>query len=214
MNHVALTPADLAPLLERLDRIEAHLAEQRRRQEELDELKRDLIPIGNQMVKLSIDELAEIGSDFRAEDLFFLLKRLLRDVHLLLKMLDQLESAMGLAEELNRLSKPMFNTIIEELDRLERSGFFTLMRAAWEALQRVAAEFNPDDVDRFSQDVAALLTALRTSPETTPSLGALLRTLRDPQVRRGLARTLGLLQALGSSAIPQDIPTPTPSQGV
>ena len=45
----------------------------------MDELRRDLMPIANQMIKLTIDELAEIGSEFQAEDLLFLLKRLLRD---------------------------------------------------------------------------------------------------------------------------------------
>ena len=55
MTATAISQEQLSLLLERLDRIEAHLAEQRRRQEELDELKRDLIPIGNQMVKISID---------------------------------------------------------------------------------------------------------------------------------------------------------------
>ncbi|HFC10190.1 MAG TPA: DUF1641 domain-containing protein [Chloroflexi bacterium] len=213
MTATAISQEQLSLLLERLDRIKAHLAEQRRRQEELDELKRDLIPIGNQMVKISIDELAEIGSDFSTEDLFFLLKRLLRDIHLLLKMLDQLESAMGLAEELNRLSKPMLTTVVQELDRLERAGFFTLLRAGWVAVQEVAGAFQPDDVDAFAQEAAALLTALKSQPEETPSLWHLARQMRDPQTRRGLARALGLLQALGSAKPVKTSPSSPPSQG-
>ena len=43
----------------------------------------DAIPVVNHMVKLSIDELAEIGTDFQLEDLTFLLKRVLRDTRLL-----------------------------------------------------------------------------------------------------------------------------------
>lgn len=209
MTTTAIPHEQMAQLLERLDRIEAHLAEERRRAEERAELTRDLIPIGNQMVKLTIDELAEIGSDFRSEDLWFLLKRLLRDINLLLKMLDQLESAMGLAEELNRLSKPMFATAVESLDQLEREGFFNLLRAGWAATRRVANAFSPEDVEVFSQDAGALLTAFRARPEETPSLWQILREMRDPQVRRGLARTLGLLQALGN-ARPAPAASPTP----
>lgn len=109
--NAVMTQEQFNLLLERLDRIEAYLAEQRQRADDLEELKRDLIPIANQMVHLAIDELAEIGSEFRVEDLFFLLKRLLRDTHLLLSALDQLESLMGLSEEMKRLMKPVFNTL-------------------------------------------------------------------------------------------------------
>lgn len=200
MTDTAITQDQLSMLLERLDRIESHLAEQRRRQEEWDELKQDLIPIGNQMFRLSIDELAEIGMDFRVEDLLFLTKRLLRDIRLLLRMVDQLEAIMGLAEEINLLSKPMFNTVVEELDRLERSGFFNLLRAAWAATQQVATQFSPEDVDAFAQEAGALLGALRERPAETPSLWRLLREAKSPEVRRGAARALGLLKALGGSA--------------
>ena len=210
MTHSPTSQEYMVLVLERLERIERHLAEQRRRQEEFDELKRDLIPIGNQMVKISIDELAEIGSDFRVEDLFFLLKRLLRDLNLVLNMLDQLESAMGLAEEVSRLSKPMFNTVVQELDRLERAGFFTLLQAAWQATQRVAADFSAEDVDGFAEEAAGLLMALKTSPESTPSLWQLTRQARDPQVRRGLARALGLLRALRAPQLPSSQSPSTP----
>ncbi len=212
MTATAISPEQLDLLLERLDRIEAHLAEQRRRQEELEELKNDLIPIGNQLIKISIDELAEIGTDFRSEDLLFLLKRLLRDTHLILKMLDQLESALEMAEELNRLGRPILDATIAELDRLERAGLFTLSQAAWVALQRVASAFRPEDVDTFAEEAAAVLTALKEPPPETPSLWRLAREMHDPQVRRGLARALGLLKALGSNTSSQP-ETSTPSQG-
>lgn len=167
----------LDAIQQRLDQIEDHLAEQRRRAEELEELKQDLIPIGNQMIKVAIDELAEIGSEFKAEDLFYLVKRLLRDTHLLLQALDLLEALMSLGEELNMLMKPVFNTTVKELDRLERKGYFAVPGKAWQAL---TAEIPPEQA----------------------TFTALLKTLRDPQVRAGLARVLNLLKVLGE--IPQN----------
>ncbi|MEJ5239875.1 MAG: DUF1641 domain-containing protein [Anaerolineales bacterium] len=172
LSGAPMTQEQFNLLLERLDRIEAHLAEQRRRTEELEELKRDLIPIANQMVHLTIDELAEIGSEFRVEDLFFLLKRLLRDTYLLLDALDQLESLMGLSEEIKRLMKPMFNTLVEELDRLERRGYFAMLGKSWQVLTAPV-------------------------PEEQTSLFALLKVMGDPQTRKGLARALSLLKLLG-----------------
>ncbi len=199
MTEATITQEQFDLLMARLDRIESHLAEQRRRADELEELKRDLIPIGNQMFKLAIDELAEIGSEFTAEDLFFLLKRILRDTHLLLKALDQLESLMGLAEEMDRLMKPMFNTMVEELDRLERQGIFTLARAGWVAAQQVAATIAPDDVENLANDMSNILGALKAAPAEAPSMLAIMKEMRDPQVRKGLARSLNLLKALGGA---------------
>lgn len=217
MSDTPITQEQFALLMARLDRIEEHLAEQRRRAEAFDELKRDLIPIGNQMVKISIDELAEIGSEFQAEDLFYLLKRLLRDTHLLVTALDQLESLMGLGEEVNRLMHPIFNTTVEELDRLERQGYFAFAREGWRIIERVVTEFSEEDVRALADNVVFILNTVRnmTQPdimalanqsvdalraeteEQEISLLATLRMLRDSKVRKGLNRLMNLLKVLG-----------------
>jgi uncharacterized protein YjgD (DUF1641 family) len=219
MTEITLTQEQFELLMARLDRIEDHLAEQRRRADELEELKRDLIPIGNQMIKLTIDELAEIGTEFKVEDLFFLLKRLLRDTHLLLKALDQLEALMGLGEEIERLMKPMFNTAVEELDRLERAGYFNFAREGWGIVERIVTEFSEEDVRALADNIVFILNTVRnmTQPEImalanqsvnaireTPaddkvSLFTLLREMGDPKVRKGLGRLLNLLKALGDT---------------
>ncbi|NJN44071.1 MAG: hypothetical protein HC806_04625, partial [Anaerolineae bacterium] len=64
-----------------------------------EEFKEDVLPIANHMFRLTIDELAEIGSDFEGEDLLFLVKRVLRDTHLFLQLLDRMEGFMGLMDE-------------------------------------------------------------------------------------------------------------------
>lgn len=198
MAEATITQDQFELLMDRLDRIESYLAAQQKQAEELEELKRDLIPIGNHMIKVTIDELAEIGSEFRVEDLFFLVKRLLRDTHLLLKALDQLELLMGLSEEINRLMKPIFNTTVEELDKLEREGFFNLAKAGFLAIRRIANQFAPDDVDIFATEISGVLAALRQPPAETPSLLSIMREMNDPQVRIGLARTINMLKALGN----------------
>ncbi len=223
MSEATITPQQFDLLMERLDHIENHLAEQRRRAEELDELKRDLIPIGNDMVKLAIDELAEIGTEFKAEDLFFLLKRLLRDTSLLLQALDQMESLMGLGEEMERLMKPMFNTAVEGLDRLEREGYFAFAGESWRIVERIVTEFTEEDVRALADNIVFILEtvrnmtqpeimalanrsvdALRAEPEAPQgiSMWQFLRELRTPQTRRGMARMVNLLKALGGPSEP------------
>ena len=74
---------DIALINEKVDQMVMQIAylteqaeSQQRRVREFDELKADLIPIGNQLIHLTINELEEIGTDFELEDLLFLLKRI------------------------------------------------------------------------------------------------------------------------------------------
>ena len=62
---------DLALLHQKLDYLTEQFETQRRRQDEINELVNDAVPVVNHMIKLSIDELAEIGTDFQLEDLTF-----------------------------------------------------------------------------------------------------------------------------------------------
>ncbi len=217
---------DLALLHEKIDYLTVQLEAQNKRQRDLEELQNDLIPIANHMIKLSIDELAEIGQDFRLEDLFFLVKRLLRNTNGLLDLLDRLESVMGLSDDVNRIGQEVFNVTVETLDRFEREGYFTFMQEAWKILERIVAEFSEDDVRALGDNIVTILTTARnmTQPEIlslannaveaisaeatvedTPSTLKLLREFSDPQVRKGLARMINVVKALADQQIPESM---------
>lgn len=207
----------LIDLLTMVKEVMPYLEEQRRRQEEWDELKRDLIPIGNQMIKLSINELAEIGNDFELRDLLYLLKRLLRDIPLLLNLLDRLESTAELLDEIQRLSKPAFNQTVHKLDELERLGYFKFARGGWNILNQIVTEFTEEDVKALGDNIVTILTTIKnlTQPEmmalTNQAITAirgdfeseskmsfltLLKELSDPKVKRGFAKLINLVKAI------------------
>ena len=110
---------------------------QQRRQQDLDELKADVIPIINHMVKLSINELAEIGYEFQIEDLLYMVKRMMRNIPLIMAMFDRLEAIMGIADEAEILGKQVFNYTVLELDRLERDGYFGFAREGLNIFQKI-----------------------------------------------------------------------------
>jgi uncharacterized protein YjgD (DUF1641 family) len=191
---------DLTTLHQKVDQLSAQMeilteiaeVENRRRQE-FEELKDDLIPIGNQLVQLTINELAEIGTDFELEDLLFLLKRVLRNTQLILAMMDRLEALMGVADEVELLGKQVFSTIVEALDKLERDGFFT---QATEILQTLTKRETMEDLNQALQ-------AFYVDPEETPKIPStfrLLRELNQPETRRGIGRLLQILKTLGGEA--------------
>jgi uncharacterized protein YjgD (DUF1641 family) len=215
---------DVALLHEKIDTLTTQVAFlakqaeiQQRRQLEFDELKQDMIPIANHMIKISIDELADIGQEFEVEDLFFLLKRVMRNTHLVLAMFDRLEALMGVTDEFELLGKQVFSTAVENLEKLEQDGYFAFAREGWGIMERIVTEFSEQDVKALGDNIVTILTTLRNMtqpeimamannaigafqeipPETeTPSILSLLRELSNPQTRRGMARMINLLKAL------------------
>lgn len=208
---------DIALLHHKIDHLTHLLEAQQKRQQDMDELKNDLIPIANHMIKLSIDELAEVSRDFQVEDLLYFLKRLVRNTHRLIDLLDRLESATDLIDDANYLGKEMFASVVETLDWMEREGYFTFMKEAGSILNRIIHEFSQEDLQAFGDNIVMSLKTIQnlTQPEflslandgmaaisnrkgidKPPSLFHLLRELSDPQVRKGLARTINLIKVL------------------
>ncbi|MEN8172398.1 MAG: DUF1641 domain-containing protein [Chloroflexota bacterium] len=215
---------DLVLLHEKVDLLTAQVASltehaqiQQRRQREFDELKQDVIPIANHMIKISIDELAEIGNDFELEDLFYILKRVLRNTHLIETLMDRMEALMGIADETELLGKQVFSTVVEKLDQLEHQGYFSFAQEGWKIAERIVTEFSDEDVQALGDNIVTILNTVRsmTQPEimalANNAVGAmqeeipqaekvstwgLMRELGNPKVRRGMARLINLLKAL------------------
>ncbi len=185
---------ELAQINQKLDTLMAQLAAQREGQQSMKELVEDAVPVVNHVIKLSIDELAEVGNDFELGDLLFLVKRVLRDTRLLVGLLDQLESVAELAEEGQQMGKRIFHQVTMELDRLERAGYFGFARAGAKVAERLVHDHQPADLEALGLRVA---DALKDETPEKVSLIALLRMMADPKVRRGLYRSLNLLKAIG-----------------
>jgi len=216
-NDLVLLHQKIDLLTDQIAILTSQAEEQRRRQQSLDELKDDLIPIANHMIKLGIDELAEIGDKFQIEDLFFLLKRVMRNTHLILDMFDRLEAVMGIADETAILGKQVFNHTIEQLDKYEREGYFEIAQEGWHIVEKINKEFSKDDVKALGDNIVLILNTVRNMtqpeimnlannavgaikndiPETeNVSLWVLFRELSNPKVRRGMVRMLNLLKVL------------------
>lgn len=210
---------DLAILNQKIDYLTEIIEAQRKRQLELEELQRDMIPVVNSMIKLSIDELAEIGNDFQLEDLLFLFKRLLRNTPLLIELMDRLEAAHGLMEELELMGKPMFNQVVERMDQMEREGYFDFARGGWYIMEQLVEEFDEEDIYALGDNIVTIMKTVRamTQPEilsiANNAIGAieepvdipekvsfmdLMRQLSDPDVRKGMMRLLGMVKAFAA----------------
>jgi len=198
---------------------QAHLAERQR--QERAELVRDVTPIADQAFHLAIEQLEEVQEYVDLADLLRLLKRLLRNARNLERMLDQLEAVSDLAGTLGPLTDQAFEKSVDALAEMERRGYFAFARGGAHILDTLVTSFSEDDVRRLGDNVVLIANTVKdmTQPEIlgfvrntlllaeqgleqpldTSTVG-LLRQMSDPRVRRGLALTLRVLQAVGAHA--------------
>lgn len=208
---------DLMLLHQKIDYLTEQLDAQRKRQEKWDELYRDMTPIASDLMNLTIAELDDVGRDFELADILFLFKRLLRDVRMLTAMLEQMESMAELAGEMRHISRPAVDHLIDTLQSLEQKGYFTFFEGLTFIVDQIVTEFDEEDVKALGENVVTILKTVRsmTQPEIMAlandaiqrmeepveediSTWALVRELRDPQVRRGFARLLNVVKALSA----------------
>jgi uncharacterized protein YjgD (DUF1641 family) len=213
----------LAELNQKLDKLttqveflteEAH--RQKRRQQEWDELKDDLIPIGNDLFRMSVEQLEEVQEHVQIEDMLRMFKRLLRNTRNLEQMLDQMESFMELWQDIGPLSQDAFITLMNYLNEMEQKGYFIFLQGGLEMADKIVTSFSEEDVKQLGDNIVLILQTVKemTQPEimgmlsntaqvftdeepVDTSIISIIRQMNDPEVRRGLAKTLQILKSVG-----------------
>ena len=190
---------------------------QRVRRQELDELKNDLTPVMQEMYQLSVRELDEIDGYVELEDMLRLMKRLMRNTRNLESMLDQMESLMELGQDISPLTQQAFLALMGRLEEMEHKGYFSFMQEGLAIMDRVVEEYSEEDVRQLGENIVLILNTVKemTQPEIMRmlqdtavairddeyadkdvSMFSILRQLNDPEVKRGLAKTLNILKTV------------------
>jgi uncharacterized protein YjgD (DUF1641 family) len=168
-----------------------------------------------------VEQLNEVEPYVQLEDMLHLLKRLARNTRNIEMLLDQVESLSDLGRDAMPILNDAVLMSVQQLDTLERRGYFRLLKEGQYVLDNIVDHFGPEDVRQLGDNAVTILTTVKqmTQPEimgmmqnlagglrmaeTQPeqvdtSFRSLLRQLRDPQTRRGLAITLSMLRAVGA----------------
>jgi uncharacterized protein YjgD (DUF1641 family) len=198
---------------------QAKLAERQR--QERAELTRDLTTIATEAYRISIEQLEEVQEYVDLSDLLRFLKRVLRNGRNFEKILDQVESLMDLMDTMGPLADEAFSKAVTLMTEMEQKGYFTLARGGARIVDNVVTSFTEDDVDRLGDNIVLILNTVKdmTQPEILNfvrntlmvaekeiekpvdiSYSGLVRQMRDPAVRRGLALTMRVLHVVGEQA--------------
>lgn len=129
----------------------------------------------------------------------------------------RVEGVAELREDLWPMVRGASHALSRKLDELDQRGALAFAREGLAVIERVATSFDEDDVRLLGDNVVSILQTVRnlTQPEVMAvadraalalketgdppdrKLG-LLRAMRDPEVRRGMALLLTVLRELGA----------------
>lgn len=164
--------------------------------------------------------LGDVADDVSVEDALVLARSMARSLPQLEALLAQVKSMTELGAEIGSLSGAGVTKLSDLLAEAERRGYFAVARGGASVADRVVAVYAGADFEALGNNLALLLEAakeladpeligllhrtlvtlregLSTHPDP-PSTFGLLKQLREPQTRRGMARALAILQTIGA----------------
>jgi uncharacterized protein YjgD (DUF1641 family) len=228
-DHTALAER-LDSLDRKLDRVLEEVEEVRRFRREIDELKDDLTRIGRDVMSSTVSELEDVAPFVRTGDFTDLAKRLVRNTNTLNDVLVQLESARDFLKDATPLARQLMSDSLEQLDRMDRKGYFAMGRELTRALDNVVSEFTVEDVRLLADNLTVILRTAKnlTQPDMLNAINNAVeiykkvdfnsieefspwkafREINKPEMRRGLGFMIVFLRNL--SAHPPVTPAPRP----
>lgn len=219
----------LEDIHKKLDTISQQMLETQKRQKEFDELKDDMSIIGKDMFNAAVEELEDVAPYFDTNDLIHLVKKLLRNTRNLNMMLTQMEGAADLFTDLKPLGKQMFDELMENLNEMDRKGYFEFFSEAIDIVDTIVTSFKADDVKLLKENIVSILNTVKsiTQPEMLSSVNNalgffqkmdidvekdisyfnLITQLKDPEVKRGLSFMLQFVKNMVGSTNNNQIQT-------
>lgn len=214
--------AKIDALTEQVAFLAAEAHEARRRREVWSELQEDVMPIAGDVLEVVSKELDELSADVQISDFTDLLRRLVRVAPILDNGLRYLEMFSELFQDMMPLTEHAMDVATDRLVTLDQKGYFTFAKSGLHVVDRVVTSFSEEDVEALGDNVVLILETIKEmtqpevmavlyrmieavqrqqsqmaeEPQEAPSLFALARKIRDPEIRRGMSRALDTLSAV------------------
>ncbi len=208
-----------------MDLLVAEIREQRLRRDQWDELRSDLAPIAGEAMTLASNELEAIQDFVQPEDILRLLRRVLRNTKNIEDGMARYESLMDFLDDAGPLTSEAVTKILTTLEDFEQRGYFEFAGAGLGIVDTVVTTYSKEDVEALGDNIVQMLdivknltqpemlavakrmldavqrqqAAAELEPAEPPGLLALAGQMRDPEVRRGLARALNTFKVVSAS---------------
>jgi uncharacterized protein YjgD (DUF1641 family) len=232
-----------AEILARLDAMSAQMAVMAEQvaaadatRERWAELMETMAPVSAGVMHMATEKLAELQQDVTLEDVSRFATTTVKAVPQMEVLVGQLGSFSELGREVTSLSGAAVGRMTELLQVAEDKGYFMFAREGAAIADKIVTTYSEQDVRDLGENIITIINAVKelTQPEVMallnrtamtiqqvedtpmapPSMLSLVRSMRDPQTRRGLARVLSMLHTVGeesptTSAAPTTATSPT-----
>ncbi len=208
-----------------MDLLVGELREQRLRRQQWDELRSDLAPIAGEAMTLASNELEAIQEWVQPEDMLRLMRRILRNTKNIEDGMARFESLVDLLDDVGPLTSEAVTKILTTLEDFEQAGYFEFANATLGIVDRIVTTYSSEDVEALGDNIVQMLdivkdltqpemlavaqrmldalqrqqAAAELEPAEPPGLISLAGQMRDPEVRRGLARALNTFKVVSAS---------------
>ncbi|MCL4559113.1 MAG: hypothetical protein M1281_00670 [Chloroflexi bacterium] len=218
---------DLTQKIDALTTQVAYLTEQaqiaERSRQDRAELMDSMMPVAREAMRVASEELEDVQRYLDPEDLIRMLKRIIRHRPQLEMMIDLLDTISDLVPEVTQITKEGVDKATLLMDVLDQKGYFAFGKSGLRMVDNVVTSFTEEDVNRLGDNIVLILNTVKdmTQPEIMTfvrntlmvasrevekpvdiSYRELIRQMRNPAVRRGLALTMRVLQVVGEQAEP------------
>jgi len=204
----------------KLDIILEEIELQRQHRHEMEDLKDDLMRIGNDLYQTAIVELEGMHDSVNSADILFLVKKLFRNVNNITKSFELLENFKGFLEDFSPVSREIFLDWLKNLDEFDKKGYFEFTKELKTVMDNIVTSFTTEDVKALGDNIVTILNTIRslTQPNMLKainnavsvyekldievadeiSLFTVIKRLNKPEVRRGMAFGLKFLENLAN----------------
>ena len=202
----------------KLDIILEEIEHQRKHRQEMEDLKDDLMRVTTGIYQSAISELEEIHDHTTGEDIFFLGKKLLRNVNTLTQTFELIENAKGFLEDFAPVSRELVIDTMKKFDEFDRKGYFEFLKELEKIADNIVTSFTVDEVRALSENVVTILNTIKnlTQPDMLNAINnavivykklninieedvsylKLFKELKSPEMKKGLAFGIQYLKSL------------------
>ncbi len=205
----------------KLDIILAEIEIQRRHRREMEDLKDDLMRVGKDVYDSALIELEEVHDQLKTGDIFYLFKKLLRNINNITKTFEQLENFKDFIQDFSPISRELFLDFMNKLNEFDKKGYFEFLREMSRISDNIVTSFSADDVKNFGDNIVTILNTVKslTQPDMLHainnavnvyknldidvsekvSLFSLIKELNNPEFKKGLLFAVKFLKNIAKS---------------
>ncbi|MCX7833960.1 MAG: DUF1641 domain-containing protein [Ignavibacteria bacterium] len=206
----------LSEINKKLDLIVQEIDFQKKHRQELEDLKEDLTRVGKNIYETAVYELEEVHDYIKTGDIYFLFKKILRNINNLTRLFEQIENIRDFIQDFGPVSKELFVDIMHKFDEFDRKGYFKFLKDISKIFDVIVANYSKEEIEdligkvesfiqifkKVSQQetIDAINNLLNSLIETKPilqekvSFYKVYKELKKPEVKKGILFTLEILK--------------------